>query len=63
MISSMQKFVMHSHWFQPEIAVNGAHVQRDKAQREKLPDYRGPLPDVLNCLADTWPGLVTDLLI
>ena len=30
-------------------------AQRDKAQRDKLPDYRGPLPDVLNCHSSTWP--------
>ena len=29
--------------------------QRDKAQRDKLPDYRGPLPDVQNCHSSTWP--------
>ena len=29
--------------------------QRNKAQRDKLPDYRGPLPGVLNCQSSTWP--------
>ena len=26
---------------------------RDKAQRGKLPDYRGPLPGVVNCQSST----------
>ena len=27
----------------------------DKGQHDKLPDYRGPLPDVVNCQRGTWP--------
>ena len=29
--------------------------QCNKAQRDKLPVYRGPLPDVLNCHSSMWP--------
>ena len=29
----------------------------DKSQRNQLPDYRGPLPDVFNCQSGTWPAL------
>ena len=29
--------------------------QRDKAQHDKLPDYQGTLPGVLNCQSSPWP--------
>ena len=27
-----------------------------EAQRDQVPDYRGPLPDVFNCQSGTWPA-------
>ena len=32
------------------------YFEFDNAQRDKLPDYRGPLPDVFNCQSGTWPA-------
>ena len=29
------------------------YLELDKAQRDKLPDYKGPLPNVLNCQSGT----------
>ena len=31
------------------------YLELEKAQRDKLPDYKGPLPNVLNCQNGTWP--------
>ena len=34
------------------MAKTARNFKFDKPQRDKLPDYRGPLPDVLSCQND-----------
>ena len=41
--------------FSPKASVKHCGFGRDKAQRGKLPDYRGRLPGVVNCQSSTWP--------
>ena len=53
---SLKAMYCYTSWVM-SVAAQRDTFEFDKAQRNQLPDYRGPLPDIFNCHSGTRPAL------